>query len=123
MTRVAPTVDLATRTVAVEITIPNEKNRLRPGMSADVAFVAGRATDALIIPEQALTRGAEETTVFKVVDEIAIRTPVEVGVVANSRAEIRSGLEEGDLIVVNGNFLVENNKPVRYPAIPSEGDQ
>ena len=123
VTRVAPTVDLATRTVSVEITVPNDKNRLRPGMSADVSFVAGRASDALIVPEQALTRGLEETTVFKVVDEIAIRTPVEVGVVANSRAEIKSGLEEGDLIVVNGNFLVENSKPVRYPAILSEGDQ
>lgn len=120
ITRVAPTVDLATRTLTVEITVPNKNDRLRPGMSADVSFIAGRATNALVVAEEALIRGKDYIAVHRVVDDIAHKVKVDLGVVANGRAEVRSGIEEGDLIVVKGNFLVEDEGPVRYP--PLTGD-
>lgn len=118
VTRVAPTVDLATRTVEVEISIPNSDKRLRPGMSADVSFIAGRATDAIIVPEQALIRGDEAITVNVVEGGVAKRREVEIGVSANGMAEVRKGLDEGEIIVVQGNFMVEDGRPVRYPGLP-----
>lgn len=114
--RVSPTLDEFTRTVAVEIRVPNPMNRLRPGMSADVTIVAREAPNALVVPADALVRNAGRTEVYKIANGKANIVPVRVGIQQDGLAQVLEGLDEGDLVIVRGQFLVENGAPVEYDA-------
>lgn len=112
--RVAPTLDESTRTTSVEIKVPNAQARLRPGMSADVAIVARESTNALVIPEDALMRGSGRPEVYRVSQGKAQSVAVELGIQEGGFAEVVGGLEEGDLVIVRGQFMVEHGAPVEY---------
>jgi macrolide-specific efflux system membrane fusion protein len=73
---------------------------LRPGMSADITIVAASATNVLAIPSRALTGSAGSYTVRVVAADGSESTrAVEVGLVTSSLAEIKSGLQAGELVV------------------------
>jgi len=112
--RVSPTVDMSTHTTEVEISVPNEDGALRPGMSADVTFVARQKQAALLIPESALLRSNNSLDVLRIDGDIVKRIPVRAGISSEGKVEVLDGLEEGDLVVVKGQFLVEDGDPVRY---------
>lgn len=112
--RIAPTVDVATRTTVTEIAVPNADGALRPGMYADVFMVVREKSDALIVPEQALVRGNGQTTVLGVEDGVAHACRVTLGVVGEGQAEVLDGLEEGDVVIVKGQYLVRDGDRVRY---------
>jgi RND family efflux transporter MFP subunit len=118
--RVAPTVDPATRTMTAEIVVPNSAGALRPGMYADVTLLIEEKPDVVLVPEQALVRREDQTEVFRVVDGTARSTPVSVGIATEGAAEVVDGLTAGDLVVVRGQYLLNDGDPVRYEA-PVEG--
>jgi len=121
--RVAPTVDVATRTTTAEVVVPNGAGLLRPGMYADVLIVAGEKSDALIVPEAALVRRDERTEVMRVIDDVAHATHVTLGIVGEGRAEVLDGLEENDVVIVKGQYLVDDGDPVRYPSTEKAGTE
>ncbi|MBI2423534.1 MAG: efflux RND transporter periplasmic adaptor subunit [Candidatus Hydrogenedentes bacterium] len=114
VTRAAPIVNQNTRTTNVEILVPNADGKLRPGMYADVGFVAAEEAGALLIPETAIIRLGGTLSVNKIESNIARNTPVEIGVIADGMAVVRSGLQERDLVISRGNFMVEDGGEVRY---------
>lgn len=85
--------------------VPNPTGELMIGMSAQVYFVLGEAKDVLVVPTAALTdkqKGGKPQVTVKVADESGtlVERPVKVGVRNRVLAEIQSGLEEGDRVVV-----------------------
>jgi len=114
--RVAPTVDPATRTAAAEVTVPNPDGTLRPGMYAEVVLISREKSDALIVPEEALVRGNGKTSVLRVVDGTARASLVRLGIVGDGRAEVLEGVEAGDVIIVKGQYLVDDGDRVRIPS-------
>ena len=112
--RVAPTVDAATRTTMAEIVVPNDTGALRPGMYADVVLIAREKGDALIVAEEALVRGNGQTSVLRVVDGTARASRVRLGILGEGWAEVLEGLEEGDVVIVKGQYLVDDGDRVRY---------
>lgn len=69
------------------------------GLSATVDVIGGRATNALIVPVEALREiGAGEYAVFVVEDGQLRLRPVEVGLMDAAYAEIKSGLQEGEFV-------------------------
>jgi membrane fusion protein (multidrug efflux system) len=118
--RIAPTIDVATRTAMAEVIVPNESGELRPGMYADVLLVAGEKTDALVVPEEALIRRNGQVDVIRVIDGVAQTTPVELGIVGEGRAEILEGLKQGDLVVTKGQYVVKDGDRVRYQSDEEE---
>ena len=112
--RIAPTVDVATRTTVTEIAVPNAEGALRPGMYADVLLIAREKSDALVVPEQALVRGNGQTNVLRVEDDVAHACRVTLGILGEGWAEVLDGLEEGDVVVVKGQYLVRDGERVRY---------
>ena len=77
------------------------------GANASVEVIGGRAENALIVPVEALNEYTTgEYAVFKVVDGELLFTPVEVGLMDYSFAEIISGLEQGDVVSTG---IVETN--------------
>lgn len=85
--------------------VPNPTGELMIDMSAQVYFVLGEAKDVLVVPTAALTdkqKGGKPQVTVKVADESGtlVEHPVKVGVRNRVLAEIQSGLEEGDRVVV-----------------------
>lgn len=85
--------------------VPNPTGELMIDMSAQVYFVLDEAKDVLVVPTAALTdkqKGGKPQVTVKVADESGtlVERPVKVGVRNRVLAEIQSGLEEGDRVVV-----------------------
>jgi RND family efflux transporter MFP subunit len=93
--------DRSTRTMQVEIDVPNQDYKLTPGMYADVSLQIQNDPNALTLPLQAISRSADKTTVLLVnsqnhVEERDIRTGIE----GSDRIQVLSGLNDGDRVIV-----------------------
>lgn len=64
--RIAPVFQRATRQARVEITVPNESHRLKPGLFVRATVVLDRIPEATIVPQQALTKRGDRPGVFVV---------------------------------------------------------
>jgi RND family efflux transporter MFP subunit len=62
--RISPSIDRASRTFQVEVTVPNDDRRLSPGAFAKASILTRVDPDALAIPEEALVSFAGVTKVF-----------------------------------------------------------
>lgn len=85
----------------VEITIIGSHADLRPGMTADIEIFCERVQDVLWVPNDALFEEDDQTFVTVVTGEkegepITEDREVTIGLASDARAEILSGLEEGD---------------------------
>jgi len=94
---------------AVVVQLDSPPAALRPGMSADISIVAASATNVIAIPSRALSGSAGTYTVRVVAADgtVSVRN-VEVGLVTSSLAEIKSGLQAGEL-VVTGTSSTQNS--------------
>jgi RND family efflux transporter MFP subunit len=97
--RFAQKVDMATRTMLTEADIPNPDYVYTPGMYSTVQLSLAQQRDVLTVPIQSLSSG-DTPSVLVVKDNKIERRQVTVGLETPDRAEILSGLDEGDLVVV-----------------------
>lgn len=81
--------------------VDNPDHLLRIGMTAEVSIILDKAENVLTVPSSALTKGADGYTVklYDAADGTTTVVPVEVGLNNKIRAEIKSGLAEGDMVV------------------------
>ena len=112
--RLYPTMDAGSHTFNVEVSIPNTKRELRPGMyvRADVNFGDNRS---LTIPDTAVLKmqGAGTRTVFVINDEgVSEMRVVELGRHFDGKYEVLSGLSEGDKVVYKGNSSLKSGVEV-----------
>ena len=103
--RLYPTMDSATHTFNVEVTVPNTKRELRPGMyvRTEVNFGDNRS---ITVPDTAVLKmqGAGTRTVFVINEEgLSEMRVVTLGRHFDGKYEVLSGLEEGDRVVYKGN--------------------
>ncbi len=99
--RSAKALDAASRTLLVEIHVPNEGGALLPGMYARVDLSSARQNAPLVIPSDALVVRADGMSVATVADGKVHLRKVEVGRDYGDRIEIRSGLSEGEMVIPN----------------------
>jgi membrane fusion protein (multidrug efflux system) len=120
--RVALGGDPDSRLFRVEAVCDNAGARLRPGMTATLEVVVERVGPVPVIPPIALLgdESVEPGTtqhVFAVDGGVARRTAVEVGRMSEDLLEVRSGLDEGDRVVVFGANRLEDGTKVRFHKI------
>jgi len=99
--RFTGSLDRSTRTMQVEIDVPNKDYRLSPGMFADVTLDVQSRPNTLTVPVTALHRGNAGAATVLVVDSsnrVEQRT-VQTGVEDPNRVEIISGVNEGDRVI------------------------
>jgi Cu(I)/Ag(I) efflux system membrane fusion protein len=110
---VYPIVDTASRTVKVRMVVDNRDGALRPGNFATVELpTTGDAV--LTVPEEAVIDTGVRQVVYVLGDGDRFRpVEVEVGRRVGGRAEIRSGLAQGDQVVVSAQFLVDSESRLR----------
>ncbi|ACV62778.1 efflux transporter, RND family, MFP subunit [Desulfofarcimen acetoxidans DSM 771] len=110
---VAPKADPATRAFTVEIQLPNDKGEIKPGMVAKLNLSTGSSAAVLALPLDAVLEKDGQYTVFIVENGKAKEVSVKVGITSGELIEIKSGVKEGQTVVVTGNRLVANGQKVK----------
>jgi len=110
--RVAPSLSVTTRTTEVVVEVPNPDRRLRPGMSADVMLTVQEDSDALAIPLVAVFYQQGSSFVYRIEQGVAYLVPIELGIEEKEYVQVTRGLEDGDRVVVKGQYLLEDEHPV-----------
>jgi RND family efflux transporter MFP subunit len=113
VTRIVQALNRETRTMTVEIDLPNKDRRLKGGMFARVEVMVGTHRQAVQIPIDAVSRLEDTQYVFVVRDGKAQRVNVEIGVRNDNRVEITKGLTGDETVIVSGKDLVHDGTPVQ----------
>ncbi len=99
--RSTDSLDRSTRTMQVEVDVPNRDYKLTPGMYADVSLRIQNDPNALTLPLQAINRSADKTTALFVNSENHVEErEIHTGIEGSDRIQILSGLNEGDRVIV-----------------------
>lgn len=113
VTVVYPTIDVATHTFPVEVTISNSAQKVRPGMFARATVNFG-SINHVLVPDEALVKqiGAGDRYVYVYKDGKVSYNKVELGQHIGTNYEIISGVEPGDEVVIAGQARLANGKEV-----------
>ena len=114
------TVDQNTGSVTLRVQVPNPRGDLMPGMYARAVVEQGVIEQALLVPQQAVTRDASGKPSVSLVDADGM---LQRRVITTTRAIgdqwlVGSGLAAGDRIAVEGQQKATPGKPVQ--AVPAE---
>jgi multidrug efflux pump subunit AcrA (membrane-fusion protein) len=124
VSHVSPVLDASSRTKLIRLAFDRNDGRINAGMFARIRINTRTYTDALAVPAEALVNKRGETVVYVVRDtggEAASAAFVEAravasGVTIDGWTEIRSGLAEGEAVVVRGQQLLSGGKAVQVAA-------
>jgi RND family efflux transporter MFP subunit len=111
---VVPRGDIATRTFPVKIRTQNNHSLIE-GMSASVILPTGKRTHALIVPRDAVIHVLGQNVIFTANTSEAGMMPVRIIGYDGLHVGIEAGgLEEGMLVVVDGNERLRDGQPVTF---------
>ena len=97
------TVDPSTGQVTLRAEIPNPKGLLLPGLYVRIRMEQAQATNAITVPQQAVTRTEQGDSVRVVSPEGQVSTrPVKVSMASGNRWVIQEGLKDGEQVMVDG---------------------
>lgn len=100
--RSADALDPSSRTLLVEVHVPNPSNLLLPGMYAQVELRSIRADPPLVVPSDAMIVRADGAQIAVVKPDRTVHLQkIDVGRDYGDRVEVLNGLREGDTIVSN----------------------
>ncbi len=109
-----PEVQQETRTLTARVAVGNVDRNLSPGMYVSLDFTAPPGEPQLLVPSEAVIVTGERSVVivarengeFDVVD-------VKIGAEQNGRSVVMSGLDEGQSVVVSGQFLIDSEASLK----------
>ncbi len=115
VTYIYPNVDEKTRTAKVRMEFHNPGYFLKPGMFATVQVTSELEPSALLIPDMAILRSGEKTTVFVALEggKFEPRTVTLGPQAERDTYQVLSGLNEGERIVTSGQFLLDSESQLR----------
>jgi Cu(I)/Ag(I) efflux system membrane fusion protein/cobalt-zinc-cadmium efflux system membrane fusion protein len=111
---VEPEVSPSTRTVKLTLEVPNRDGRLRVGMYATVSFKPVVATDAVVVPAQAVIRSGERDVVVVALGKgrFAPRE-VTLGAQTDGLLQVLEGLDGTEQVVTSAQFLIDSESNLR----------
>jgi len=116
------TIDPGTASVTLRAVFPNPEQRLLPGMYVRAMLAEGVRADAILLPQQALLRDAQGNASALVLDEndTATLRPLQVGRSVGGNWLVDSGLQPGDVVVLDGLQKVQpGSRVVPHPVAPA----
>lgn len=111
ITRIAGTLDSATRTMLIEADFKNDDGKLRPGMFATARIAVEQHDNATIIPVAGLVKEKANSFVFKHVDGKAVKTAIKPGFNDGVNVEVPE-LKAEDIILLPGTVTITDKQPV-----------
>jgi multidrug efflux pump subunit AcrA (membrane-fusion protein) len=117
--RTAHAVDPQTRTLLVEVDVPNPTRVLRPGMYVQVRVTLPRTGAPIMIPSTALTARAGGPQVLELTPSDSTHATAHIRSVQVARdfgstVEITSGLTEGAIVATIGTQILAEGQTVRF---------
>jgi membrane fusion protein, heavy metal efflux system len=107
---VSATVNRETRTVMVRMNVPNSQKRLKPAMLATMELKEHTERKP-VVPVSAVVREGNDDCVFVRRDEnLFVLRPVKLGAEYGGRRVLLEGVHEGERIVVDGAFHLNNER-------------
>jgi RND family efflux transporter MFP subunit len=99
--RLADSMDVATRTMPVEMDVWNPSSELHSGMFPEVLWAVHRPQPTLFVPQSAVGRNMEQTYVVRIRDGRAEQVGVKTGGNVGSLTEVFGDLKVGDEIALH----------------------
>ena len=124
LSAINPKVDLGTRNVQVEATVPNHDKALTPGMFAKVSVDVGHEQRQLTLPQAAIVYNPYGDTVYVVqpskgkddkgrpLPATVKQTFVTLGETRGDQVEIVKGIKAGTVVVTSGQIKLKNDAPI-----------
>jgi membrane fusion protein, copper/silver efflux system len=109
-----PSLDPKTRTLKVRLRFDNPGERLKPNMYANVIIYGGAKQNTIVIPLEGLIRtGRDERVIIDLGEGKFEARDVKAGIESGNYVEILDGVNEGDKIVISGQFLIDSEASMR----------
>jgi Cu(I)/Ag(I) efflux system membrane fusion protein len=109
-----PSLDAKTRTLKVRLRFENPDEGLKPNMYANVKIYGGPKHNIIVIPLEGLIRtGRDERVIIDLGDGRFEAREVVAGIESGDYVEIIQGVDEGDRVVVSGQFLIDSEASMR----------
>jgi RND family efflux transporter MFP subunit len=121
VTRAADALDPATRTMRVEVDVPNPDGALRPGMYGELSLDLDQRPGVLTLPATAVMNDKGQTVVYVVGGGTAHKVAVTTGAEDGGRIEIRAGLDGTEQVVAEGGGALSDGTPVRVVEAGASG--
>lgn len=117
-----PTLSSTTRAATAFIEIPQKIQPLRAGMVVSVRF-ENHLGERLVVPDSAVIDTGKRHVAVVVKDDYYDPREVEVGPHADGVVVVKSGLQEGDVVVVAANFLLDSEAQLKMRLSTMSGHQ
>ena len=95
-------VDPQTGTIKARVVFPNGQKLLKPGITTNIRVKHNGGDSSLLIPYKAIVEQLGENFVFVVNGDRAIQHKVSLGTKINDKVVVRTGIKEGDNVVIEG---------------------
>jgi RND family efflux transporter MFP subunit len=106
-------VNFETRTMETEVDVQNRDLAIAPGMYANTMLRLAHVENVVTIPIEALVLNGREQMVYVLDDANHVhQRAVQVGIEGSKLAEIKSGLNAGDRVIVGGQDKYQENEEV-----------
>ena len=107
-------VDPETRALTAFVEVDNADLSLRPMMFVDVSLRVEGASDAVLVPAEAVLHSGERAVVVVAKEDGAFEPrEVSLGLAADGMQEITAGLSPGEAVVVSSQFLIDSESNLR----------
>jgi len=109
---ISPGASAVSRAFVVKVRVPNQQRMLQPGMFARGTIVTGSRPSVLQISERAVITTAGGPVVFVVQNGRAVRRAVTLGERQEGLVEVKSGVQVGEMVVIEGQEGLTDNQAV-----------
>lgn len=89
-----------------------EDDRLRPQLRADVELITARSENALVVARGPGITGSGPQRAWRIEDDKAIRTDVEIGLSNRRHSELRAGAQEGDVFIISDTSHIDHMQTI-----------
>lgn len=122
ITAINPKIETASRNIQVRATLPNDDQKLLPGMFATVELETGTAQHLVTLPQTAVSYNPYGSLVYIVDDKnkdaggkpqlVARQVFVTTGATRGDQVAILKGVADGDMVVTSGQVKLRNGVPL-----------
>jgi HlyD family secretion protein len=100
------------------ITVDDADGVLQPNANINVTVTTAQHMHVLSVPREALHFDGAQPYVFRIIQNKLVRTPVQLGIVNLTQAEITSGLSENDTVALNATTNRDLNDGLEITPVP-----
>jgi HlyD family secretion protein len=120
---ISPALDPGSTTVEVWLRVKNPKGALKAGTPVHATLTGRTATNALLLPVEAVQTGPDGESKFVLViksDGTAAKRPVTLGIRNSESAQILGGVSPADSVITSGGYGLDEGTKVKVGAAPAD---